>query len=710
MVSRQRFLRNSQYKKLLNSSVHTRESSEDFDPWELHWRKESHEMENEYTGPEKEEKANINAKVLEEFNRSIEKRENIAYFVRLSLKKEHEPLPDNRALAYHRLRSILRKYENETKLLQQYHEVFQDQLKKNIREEVDESHDSFTKMRHYLSHQPVITPEKDNTKFRVVFDASAHYKNSPSLNDVVHQGPTILPKLYGILLRFSTDQYVLLSDVEKAFLQVHLHENDRDLTRCMWIRDISKPLSADNLVIYRFTRVTLGTNSSPFLLSGTIFYHLNNYVEDKTLAQEIASNLYVDNLVVSTSTIAEGIQKYRKLKAIFNDIPMNLRGFLANSPEIMNAIPKVDRSSNLFPKKLGIPWNSLTDDFNIAVKIPMDKFVSKRTIAQQIASVYDPFGWFISILVKAKHFQQKLWKEHYDWDEPLHEHHREQWITIVKTLTNFQKQVPWLVTQSTTSYVLVTYSDASTTAMTACTYLTSNNDSTFLMAKSKVADNKRSITIPKMEMNAASIGARLTLNTFLSLQSSLTITEVIFLTDSEIVLKWLKCSPRRLLAGPYIKNRIREVHEIVRKMEDMKVKVQFGYIDTKWNPADVGTRGTTAQELYSHIWWKGYSLKDIQNNKFASAFFNLPSEEGEDEENEREDSQEDVLVNAETSIEAATEILNLAAFSDKMKAVRVLAYALRFIRSIVSRLTEKHRKNLQTRLQFVKGPPSKSIT
>ncbi|ETN73173.1 hypothetical protein NECAME_13596 [Necator americanus] len=219
MVSRQRFLRNSQYKKLLNSSVHTRESSEDFDQWELHWRKESHEMENEYTGPEKEEKANINAKVLEEFNRSIEKRENIAYFVRLPLKKEHEPLPDNRALAYHRLRSILRKYENETKLLQQYHEVFQDQLKKNIREEVDESHDSFTKMRHYLPHQPVITPEKDNTKFRVVFDASAHYKNSPSLNDVVHQGPTVLPKLYGILLRFRTGQYVLLSDVEKAFLQ-----------------------------------------------------------------------------------------------------------------------------------------------------------------------------------------------------------------------------------------------------------------------------------------------------------------------------------------------------------------------------------------------------------------------------------------------------------------------------------------------------------
>ncbi|VDO44145.1 unnamed protein product, partial [Haemonchus placei] len=66
----------------------------------------------------------------------------------------------------------------------------------------------------------VITPHKETTKLRIVFDASAHFKDSSSLNDVLHQGPLILSKLYAVLLRFRIPKFAIISDVKKAFLQV----------------------------------------------------------------------------------------------------------------------------------------------------------------------------------------------------------------------------------------------------------------------------------------------------------------------------------------------------------------------------------------------------------------------------------------------------------------------------------------------------------
>ena len=50
----------------------------------------------------------------------------------------------------------------------------------------------------------------------------------------------------------------ITSDVEKAFLQVGLHMCDHDVPRFLWVKDLSKPASADNLEVLRFCRVPFG--------------------------------------------------------------------------------------------------------------------------------------------------------------------------------------------------------------------------------------------------------------------------------------------------------------------------------------------------------------------------------------------------------------------------------------------------------------------
>ena len=88
-----------------------------------------------------------------------------------------------------------------------------------------------------------------------------------SLNECLHQGPVILPDLYGILIRFRIYPIVVLAYIKKAFLQVGIQEAEQDVTRFLWFRDPAKLDTEDNLITYRFCRVPFGLICSPFLLA-----------------------------------------------------------------------------------------------------------------------------------------------------------------------------------------------------------------------------------------------------------------------------------------------------------------------------------------------------------------------------------------------------------------------------------------------------------
>ncbi|EYC20962.1 hypothetical protein Y032_0020g155 [Ancylostoma ceylanicum] len=379
--------------------------TEDIDKWDHYWSLDSSGIE-EFGGAKHEEKAHINTKILQFFNKTIERRQD-GYYVRLPFKETCETLPTNKTLAYRRLISAWNMLKSNGDLLHQYHKVFQEQLEKGIIEEVPTTENS-SLLVHYLPHQPVVTPQKQTTKLRVVFDASSHLKGCPSLNDALHQGPLILPELYGMLLRFRMKPHVVISDVEKAFLQVRLNEQDRDVTRCFWIRDTSLPPEKDNIVTYRFTRVTFGLNVSPFLLAATIRYHLNHEVEDQKLACEIGENLYVDNLILRGDSEEEILQKSLKTREVFLQMNMNLREFLANNSKVQEKFSSEIRASKTTQKVLGISWDATNDTTSIECKFMETPKITKRAIARQIASIYDPLGWLGYCVVR-------LLKE-FEWD------------------------------------------------------------------------------------------------------------------------------------------------------------------------------------------------------------------------------------------------------------------------------------------------------
>ena len=133
----------------------------------------------------------------------------------------------------------------------------------------------------------------------------------------------MLEDLVALLIRFRSNEIALLADIEKAFLQVGLQEGDRDVTRFLWIKDPRKSLSAENLIILRFTTVLFGIISSSFLLDGTLRLHLSTVGTE--IAAKALEDLYVDNLVTGVANSEAAIQFYDEVKKIFHDISMNIR-------------------------------------------------------------------------------------------------------------------------------------------------------------------------------------------------------------------------------------------------------------------------------------------------------------------------------------------------------------------------------------------------
>jgi len=156
--------------------------------------------------------------IEDEFESEI-KFENGRYEVKMPFKDEHAILPDNYALSKTRLTNLVRKLKRSPSLAAEYQQVIKTQLESGIIEKINDSEPVEVGKVCYLPHKAVIRENKETTKVRVVFDASAKTPEGPSLNDCMHAGPSLLPNLMDILLRFRLQRVGLISDIEKAFFK-----------------------------------------------------------------------------------------------------------------------------------------------------------------------------------------------------------------------------------------------------------------------------------------------------------------------------------------------------------------------------------------------------------------------------------------------------------------------------------------------------------
>lgn len=98
------------------------------------------------------------------------------------------------------------------------------------------------------------------------------------MNDCLHTGPALSEKIMDIILRFRAHRKALAGDIEKAFLNVSVAKEDRDVLRFLWFDDVKKEYP--EIIVLRFARVVFGVSSSPFLLNATVKHHVERYGEE----------------------------------------------------------------------------------------------------------------------------------------------------------------------------------------------------------------------------------------------------------------------------------------------------------------------------------------------------------------------------------------------------------------------------------------------
>ena len=165
--------------------------------------------------------------------------------------------------------------------------------------------------------------DKDTTKLRVVYDASAR-SDGMSLNDCLHAGPKFNQKIFDILVRFRAYGVALTGDIEKAFLMVSVAQGDRDALRFLWVEDVDNVNS--KIRVMRFARVVFGVTASPFLLNATIHFHLESKRENnEPLVLKLQKSFYVDDLVCGSATEEEAYALYLSSKRLLHEGGFNLR-------------------------------------------------------------------------------------------------------------------------------------------------------------------------------------------------------------------------------------------------------------------------------------------------------------------------------------------------------------------------------------------------
>lgn len=639
------------------------------------------------------------------------------YCVQLPWKEVCLPLSDNFDLCQRRLYSLLKRLRLEPRILQEYHSVITDQIKGQIVEVVKDPLQKADRV-YYLPHHAVIRTDKQTTKLRVVYDASAKV-NGLSLNESLYTGPSFGQSIFDILLRFRLHKVALIADIEKAFLMVGIDEKDRDALRFLWIDDINSNLP--RIEVLRFARVAFGVSSSPFLLNATIRHHVEQYrAMDPGFADKFERSIYVDDLTCSVTDEDEAFQLYLKSKEWLNQGGFNLRKFLTNSQALQARIDRCERlelakesagnektvkseelsyakctlGSSLVSaegvKVLGLCWNPSDDTlcFNIQqiCALALELEPTKRIVVGTAARIYDPLGILAPITVQFKIMFQELCTSKLDWNEQLSGELLTKWKKFLNGFRQMPSIViprPFLLGNSVTSYSLCGFSDASLQAYAAVIYLQAETPEGIVVrlacSKTRVCPLKKP-SIPRLELLGALLLSRLISNVQHALSAEVLVDSVTCYTDSKVVLYWIRGEGKDW--KPFVQNRVNEVRRLVPSR-------CWKHCCGSDNPADLPSRGLDIWEQTNRqLWFNGpcwLTNKTKSDVECSVEEDEVPQDciaEMKQNEQHKYQSMHTLLVQGNVST-----VIQCEKYSSLSKLLRVTSYVFKFVSKLQAKVS-----------------------
>ena len=216
-------------------------------------------------------------------------------------------ISDNFAVARARLFSLLRRHRKTPEKLEKYNSIIKD-YEEGIIEEIPLDKAPKVGGVYYMPHREVIQENRGTTKIRMVYDPRSKAVG-PSLNECLDAGPSLLPKIFDLLVRFHSYRYGMISDIKSAFLNIGIATEDRDYLRFLWVDDIRK--EEPIVISKRLTSVVFGIICGPFLLGATISHHMKQYKDiDPEVIDKFLEDLYMDDSISEADDVEKGYRFY----------------------------------------------------------------------------------------------------------------------------------------------------------------------------------------------------------------------------------------------------------------------------------------------------------------------------------------------------------------------------------------------------------------
>ncbi|XP_067025671.1 uncharacterized protein [Acropora muricata] len=308
------------------------------------------------------------------------------------------------------------------------------------------------------------------------------------------------------------------------FNQVALPEADQGALRFLWRQSPESPIE-----VYQYVRHIFGAKCAPTCSN----YALLKSAEDIEMKFPIASlavkpNFYMNDFFKSVKSTGEAMEIQRQLAQMPNLGGFHLTKWISNEKEVIEQISESERAPSVkvvdenivmpVESALGFSWDTNSDCF-VYGAVKRNIADTCRKMLSLIASLFDPIGFLAPFLVRAKILLQRMWQCGIGWDDVLPSELLEEWSQWQEELDGisqfrvfrFYRHVP----DSPSAIELHVFGDASEQAFCSVAYLRFCYASgavkcAFVMAKTRVAP-KKPLSIPKLELQAALLSARLSL-------------------------------------------------------------------------------------------------------------------------------------------------------------------------------------------------------
>ena len=333
--------------------------------------------------------------------------------------KDPSHLKNNLKVANARLRTTENRLKKlGTEYARKYQSEIEDMISKGVARKLsNEEVQDYKGPVHYIHHHEVLKPESSSTPLCIVFNSSASYMGQ-KLNDFWAKGPDILNSLLGVLFRFRQNTVAIAGDISKMYHTVKLSTLDEHTHRFVW-RDLDSNRPPDHYVL---TTVTFGDRPSGTIATLALRHTVEKFGgECPKVRDMIINNAYVDDILYSTDSVEDAFNLIQDTEEILTLGSFRVKHWIV-SGHYENCNVNVIESD--YEKILGLKWNPKEDYFSFTVKVNFSPRVRKirsgpnlerceieakfpvvltrRMILSQIASLYDPLGFVVPVILRAK--------------------------------------------------------------------------------------------------------------------------------------------------------------------------------------------------------------------------------------------------------------------------------------------------------------------